>query len=166
MKKILLLFIAAHPSSTVWAQVPDSVYSRQHYDKFEYQIPMRDGIKLFTSVYVPKDKSTVYPILMQRTCYSVGPYGPDKFPGNRLGPSKFLMHDGYIFVYQDVRGRWMSEGTFDNMRPNIPGNDLKNKTAADEASDTSDTIDWLINNIDGNNCKVRHWGMSHPAFYA
>lgn len=165
MKKILF-FLLIYLPATAWAQVPDSVYSRQYYDKFEYQIPMRDGIKLFTSVYVPKDKSKMYPILMQRTCYSVAPYGTSKFPRNRLGPSRFLMHDGYIFVYQDVRGRWMSEGTFDNMRPNIPGNDRKNKTDVDESSDTWDTIDWLTKNIKGNNGRVGQWGISYPGFYA
>lgn len=164
MKKIAFLFFIS-VSTAAFGQVPDSVYARQHYDKFEYQIPMRDGIKLFTAVYVPKDKSRTYPFLMQRTCYSVAPYGTSKFPRGRLGPSKFLMHDGYIFVYQDVRGRWMSEGVFDNMTPNIPGNDRKNKTATDEASDTWDTIDWLIKNIKGNNGRVGQWGISYPGFY-
>ena len=162
--KIIVFLLFLLPAS-VWAQIPDSVYARLHYDKFEYQVPMRDGIKLFTSVFVPKDKSKAYPILMQRTCYSVAPYGADKFPGSRLGPSKFLMKDGYIFVYQDVRGRWMSEGTFDNMRPNIPGNDRKDKNAIDEASDTWDTIDWLVKNIKGNNGKVGQYGISYPGFY-
>ena len=165
MKKVLFLIWTIALPSSVWAQVPDSVYARQHYDKFEYQIPMRDGTKLFTAVYVPKDKSKTYPILMQRTCYSVAPYGTSKFPRNQLGPNKFLMYDGYIVVYQDVRGRWMSEGTFDNMRPNIPGNDPKNKTAIDEASDTWDTIDWLVKNIKGNNGRVGQWGISYPGFY-
>ncbi len=163
MKKIVFLFSVLCIPAISWAQMPDSVYARLHYDKFEYQVPMRDGIKLFTSVFVPKDKSKVYPILMQRTCYSVAPYGIDKF--RRLGPSKFLMKDGYIFVYQDVRGRWMSEGTFDNMRPNIPGNDRKDKTAIDESSDTWDTIDWLIKNIKGNNGRVGQYGISYPGFY-
>ena len=165
MKKILFLIITMYIPATLWAQVPDSVYSRQHYDKFEYQIPMRDGTKLFTAVYVPRDRSKTYPILMHRTCYSVAPYGTTKFPRGRLGQNRFLMYDGYIFVNQDVRGRWMSEGTFDNMRPNIPGNDLKNKTAIDEASDTWDTIDWLVKNIKGNNGRVGQWGISYPGFY-
>ncbi len=165
MNKLSLLVLVVMLSVTVAAQIPDSVYARQHYDKVEYQIPMRDGVKLFTAVYVPKDKSQTYPLLMERTCYSVAPYGVEKFPG-LLGPSKFLMQDGYIFVYQDVRGRWMSEGTFDNMRPNIPGNDRKNKSAIDEASDTWDTIDWLIKNIKGNNGRAGMWGISYPGFYA
>lgn len=146
------------------AQEPDSTYIKQNYDKMEVQIPMRDGVKLFTSIYVPKDKTRTYPFLMQRTCYSVAPYGADKYRRS-LGPNKYLMRDGYIFVYQDVRGRWMSEGVFDNMTPNIPGNDKKNKTATDESSDTWDTIDWLLKNIKGNNGKVGQYGISYPGFY-
>lgn len=165
MKRILLVIAVMMLGVPVWGQVPDSLYIKENYEKLEVQIPMRDGIKLFTSIYLPKDKSKTYPILMQRTCYSVAPYGPNKFRRN-LGPSRFLMRDGYIFVYQDVRGRWMSEGTFDNMRPNIPGNDRKNKTAIDEASDTWDTIDWLIKNVKGNNGRVGQWGISYPGFYA
>ncbi len=162
MKKLFLLFAF----SPLWAiaQMPDSVYVRKFYDKSEVTIPMRDGVKLFTTIYAPKDKSKTYPILMQRTCYSVEPYGLDKYEKS-LGPSKYLMQDGFIFVYQDVRGRWMSEGEFNNMTPNIPGNDRKNKTAIDEASDTWDTIDWLIKNVKGNNGRVGQWGISYPGFY-
>jgi hypothetical protein len=162
MKKLFWLMIFVPMLS--WAQMADSVYVKQFYDKQEVSIPMRDGIKLFTAIYTPKDKSKAYPMLMQRTCYSVEPYGADKFE-KTLGPSKYLMYDGYIFVYQDVRGRWMSEGVFDNMTPNIPGNDRKNKTAIDEASDTWDTIDWLIKNVKGNNGRVGQWGISYPGFY-
>lgn len=163
--KTLVAFIAAIAiSCCAVAQNLDSLYGVQHYDKTEIQIAMRDGVKLFTSIYTPKDKSKTYPILMQRTCYSVAPYGPGKYK-RLLGPSKYALRDGYIFVYQDVRGRWMSEGDFDNMRPNVPGNDRKNKTAVDESSDTWDTIDWLIKNIKGNNGKVGQWGISYPGFY-
>ena len=165
MKKFfytVLLFAGA--ISYASAQVPDSVYIREHYDKMEVQIPMRDGVKLFTSIYTPKDKTKTYPFLMQRTCYSVAPYGADRFR-LRLGPNKYLMQDGYIFVYQDVRGRWMSEGVFDNMTPNIPGNDKNNKKAVDEASDTWDTIDWLLKNVKGNNGKAGQYGISYPGFY-
>jgi uncharacterized protein len=160
----ILLFVFGFTSLSVAAQLPDSVYITQNYDKTEVTIPMRDGVKLFTAIYAPKDKTKTYPVLMQRTCYSVAPYGADKYK-TRLGPSKFLMKDGYIFVYQDVRGRWMSEGLFTNMTPNVPGNDRKNKTAVDEASDTWDTIDWLIKNIKGNNGRVGQWGISYPGFY-
>lgn len=142
----------------------DSVFIRQNYDKYEYQIAMRDGIKLFTHVYVPKDtsKDKKYPVLMQRTCYSVAPYGKDIYP-TRLGPNRFLMRDKYIFVYQDVRGRYMSEGTWTNMTPHLTTK--KKKTEVDEASDTYDTIDWLIKNIPNNNGKFGQWGVSYPGFY-
>ena len=85
------------------AQMPDSAYIRQNYDKTEVTIPMRDGVKLFTSIYTPKDKSKAYPFLMQRACYIVAQYGADEFP-RRLGPNKCLMRDGYIFVYRMFAG--------------------------------------------------------------
>lgn len=136
---------------------------RENYNKFEYQIPMRDGVKLFTSVYVPKDVSQKYPILMQRTPYSVGPYGADAY-GGMLGPTRKYMDEGFIFVNQDVRGRFMSEGQFVDVRPQIP-----NKTGPkdiDESTDTYDTIDWLIKNVPNNNGRVGIWGISYPGFYA
>lgn len=162
--KLQLSFFLLLVCATGFAQNRDSLFVRANYEKTEVQIPMRDGTKLFAAIYAPKDKSKTYPILMQRTCYSVAPYGADQYKTS-LGPSRYLMQDGYIFVYEDVRGRWMSEGTFDNMRPNIPGNDRKNKTAIDEASDTWDTIDWLIKNVKGNNGRVGQWGISYPGFY-
>ncbi len=142
----------------------DDNYVVKNYTKAEYQIPMRDGVKLFTIVYAPKNKKQSYPFLMNRTCYSIAPYGKDSYP-NKLGPSAFLMKEGYIFVYQDVRGRYMSEGTFDNMRPHVPGNDKENKVDIDESSDTFDTIEWLLKNIENNNGKVGQWGISYPGFY-
>lgn len=160
-----LLVLVASMTGFSQNRKADSVYIRQNFDKVEYQIPMRDGVKLFTQVFIPKHKSRVYPILMNRTCYSIRPYGADNFP-ILLGPSSHMLREGYIFVRQDVRGRWMSEGTFDNMRPNIPGNDRKNKTAIDESSDTWDTIDWLIKNVKGNNGKVGIYGTSYPGFYS
>lgn len=137
-------------------------YVKDNYEKKEYMIEMRDGVKLFTAVYSPKDKSKSYPILMIRTPYSSAPYGEDKFAGF-LGASKDFVQEGFIFVIQDVRGRYMSEGEFDNMRAYIP-----NKTGKqfDESSDTYDTIEWLINNIENNNKKVGIWGNSYPGFYA
>lgn len=142
-------------------------FVQENYQKFEYQIPMRDGIKLHTSVYVPKDasKDKKYPFLMQRTCYSVEPYGLDKFEKS-LGPSKYTMEEKYIFVYQDVRGRWMSEGSFDNMRPQIPAGTKTTKKDIDESTDTYDTIEWLLKNIKFHNGKVGQWGISYPGFYA
>lgn len=140
----------------------DSLFMVTHYDKFEYQIPMRDGVKLFTLVYVPKDKSKTYPILLNRTCYNASTYGNFKTYGH---PSCYLVRDLYILAFQDVRGRYMSEGTFDNMTPNIPGNDRKNKKDIDESSDTWDTIDWMVKNLKGNNGKVGMYGISYPGFY-
>ena len=139
-------------------------YVEENYDKAVYEIPMRDGVKLYTIVYSPKDKSEKHPILMKRTCYSVAPYGKDAYPKS-VGPSQFLMKEKYIFVYQDVRGRWMSEGTFDNMRPHVPGNNPKRKKDIDESSDTYDTIEWLLANVDNHNGKVGQWGISYPGFY-
>jgi uncharacterized protein len=165
MKKVIALVVLLVVTGAVKAQdfKKDSVYMRSQYDKVEYQIPMRDGIKLFTIVYIPKDKTKTYPILMNRTCYNASSYGEFKTYGH---PTNYLVQDKYILAFQDVRGRYMSEGTFDNMRPNIPGNDRKNKTAVDESSDTWDTIDWMIKNIAGNNGKVGMYGISYPGFYS
>src|SRR5438105_209426 len=116
---------------------------KAHYTKYEYRIPMRDGKRLFTAVYVPKDTSAKYPILLKRTPYSCKPYGVDQYPGD-LGPSALFIKAGYIFVYQDVRGRWMSQGEFVNMRPQ---QDHSDKTAVDESTDTWDTIDWLVKKV-------------------
>ena len=138
-------------------------YVEENYDKTETTITMRDGVKLFTSIYTPKDKSQEYPILLQRTPYSVRPYGADKFKRN-IGPNEHLMKDKYIVVYQDVRGRWMSEGTYDNMRAYIPNK--PDSTYVDESSDTYDTIDWLVKNVANNNGKVGTWGISYPGFYS
>src|SRR5262249_46643752 len=132
------------------------------YTKYEYRIPMRDGVKLFTAVYVPKDDSQKYPILMTRTPYSAGPYGVDSYKDD-LGPSPLFGKAGYIFVYQDVRGRWMSEGTHVNMRPHNPAK--KDPHDIDESTHTYDSIDWLIKNIPGHNGKVGLWGISYPGFY-
>ncbi len=140
----------------------DSASMRLNYDLAEYEIPMRDGVKLFTVVYTPRDKSEKYPLLLNRTCYNASRYAAFKMNSH---PSGFLVRDKYIFVFQDVRGRYMSGGTFDNMRPNIPGNDRNNKAAVDESSDTWDTIDWLVKNIKGNNGNVGMFGISYPGFY-
>jgi putative CocE/NonD family hydrolase len=131
------------------------------YDKEELNITMRDGINLHTTIYSPKDKSKRYPILLKRTPYSCKPYGENNYP-TKLGPNPFTMEEGYIFVYQDVRGRWNSEGLYDNMRAYIPNKKAKQ---IDEASDTFDTIDWLVNNVDNTNGNVGTYGISYPGFY-
>jgi putative CocE/NonD family hydrolase len=136
---------------------------KDRYTKMEYQIPMRDGVKLFTVVYAPKDTSQKYPIMMMRTPYGSGPYGADAYrPG--IGPSQAFMQEGYIFAFQDVRGTFMSEGEFDDVRPFIPNK--KSKKDIDESSDTYDTIDWMVKNVPNNNGRVGIWGISYPGFYA
>ncbi|MEO5911572.1 MAG: CocE/NonD family hydrolase [Pelobium sp.] len=139
-------------------------YVKQNYNKVEKQITMRDGVKLFASIYIPKDASVSnkYPIMMQRTCYSVAPYGENKFKTS-LGPSETMMKEKYIFVYEDVRGRWMSEGQWTNMTPVIANK--KSKNDVDEGSDTYDTVDWLVKNLKESNGKVGQWGISYPGFY-
>ena len=137
-------------------------YLRANYTKYEYQIPMRDGVKLFTSVYIPIDDTKKYPIMMQRTPYRVAPYGADKYKA-KLGPSQAFEQEGFIFVFQDVRGKFRSEGEFVNMRPQDAYK--RGKKATDDATDTYDTIDWLIKNIEGNNGKVGMWGTSYPGYY-
>lgn len=150
--------------SLSFSQAQDEDYVRENYVKAEYDIPMRDGVKLRTVVYSPKDSSVTYPFLMQRTPYNAGPYGEGTMR-NALGPSSFLMKDGYIFVYQDVRGRWMSEGSYDNMRPTI-GERTGDPTEIDESTDTYDTIEWLLENVSNHNGKVGQWGISYPGFYS
>ena len=135
---------------------------KEHYTKYEYRIPMRDGVHLFTSVYVPKDTSQAYPFLIDRTPYSVGPYGVDQFR-SQLGPSPDFDKAGYIFVFQDVRGRYMSEGQFVEMRPHI--DNKKSSKDVDDASDLYDTIDWLLKNVPNNNGNAGIWGISYPGFY-
>ena len=136
---------------------------KANYDKLEQLIPMRDGVKLFTSIYMPKDRSRPYPIMLNRTPYTVTPYGPDKYRPS-LGPSLFMQNEKYIFVYQDVRGKFMSEGEWVEVRPH--------KTAKsgpkdiDESTDAYDTIEWLVKNVPNNNGRIGMWGISYPGFYA
>ena len=151
---------AQAPAKQTDAELKD--YIKANYTKYEYQIPMRDGVKLFTAVYVPKDDSQTYPMMLIRTPYSVAPYGVDKYPDN-LQPGPAYVKAGYIFVYQDVRGRWMSEGEYVNIRPHNPAK--KEPKDIDESSDTYDTIDWLVKNVKGNNGRVGQWGISYPGFY-
>ena len=162
--KILSSFILILFALSAFAQpgAPDAAYVKNNYTKYEYQIPMRDGKKLFTSVYVPKDQAKKYPFMMDRTCYSVAPYGAEAYKGS-LGPSPQFMQDGYIFVYQDVRGRFMSEGIYEEMTPELEVH--KTNKDIDEGTDTYDTIDWLLKNVANNNGKVGVWGISYPGFY-
>ena len=171
MKRILLLLAITLVFSSCKDQLKldtatsevakDTFIVSEHYNKKEVSIAMRDGTKLHTTIYSPKDTSKQYPILMQRTPYSCRPYGENEFK-SKIAPNQYLMKEGNIVVYQDVRGRWNSEGVYDNMRAFIP-----NKTGGqfDEASDTYDTIDWLVKNVENNNGNVGTWGISYPGFY-
>ncbi len=162
-KSLWLAFVFLFTAPSLIAQQTDSAYVRQNYTKIERLIPMRDGIKLFTSIYIPKDNHKKYPFLLNRTPYTVSPYGEDKYKTS-LGNFPAEMKDGFIFVYQDVRGKWMSEGNFDDIRPQIANK--KSKKDIDESSDTYDTIDWLIKNVKNNNGKVGMYGISYPGFYS
>jgi uncharacterized protein len=142
---------------------PQAIYIRAHYTKYDYRIPMRDGVKLFTSVYIPKDRTQAYPILLERTPYSIEPYGIDNYP-RELGPSDLMAKEGFVFAYQDVRGRYLSEGAFIEIPPHKP--QLKGPTDTDESTDTYDTIDWLVRNVPDNNGRVGIWGISYDGFFA
>jgi putative CocE/NonD family hydrolase len=194
MKKILLILCLSACVAGTYAQrrgagqpSATAIYVKEHYTKTQTYIPMRDGVRLFCTVYSPKDQSQKYPIIMTRTPYSVGPYGENDYKGS-LGQDTVLMHEGFIFVYEDVRGRYMSEGDFVNVRPQISPKtktasvpmdkstnlglqpDPKTKANAvppiDESTDTYDTIDWLVKNLPNNNGRVGIEGISYPGFYS
>jgi len=162
MKRILfLLFIIS--TLIAKAENKDSIWVRNNYTKKEIYITMRDGVRLFTSIYIPKDTKEKHPFLFTRTPYSCRPYGEDKFSAFWNSYRMRYLKEGYIMVTQDVRGRWMSEGKFEDVRPFNP--DKKGKEI-DEASDTYDTVDWLIKNIQNNNGNVGVFGISYPGFYS
>jgi len=161
-----LLVLMLLPVHRVWTRTRSDATPefnvKEHYTKYEFRIPMRDGKLLFTAVYVPKDFSRSYPFLVTRTPYSVAPYGVDQYR-KTLGPSDEFQRAGYIFVFQDVRGRNMSEGAFLEMRPHI--DNKKSKDDVDDSSDMYDTVEWLLKNVPNNNGKVGIWGISYPGFY-
>jgi putative CocE/NonD family hydrolase len=169
MKKVFRVVLAAAVflpmcyQALAQAPVNEASFVKDNFTKREVYISMRDGKRLYTVIYIPKDASRPYPFLMERTPYSAGPYG-DSVYRSSLGPNRSLQHEKYIFVYQDVRGRYMSEGQFEEMTPGIEGK--KNKNQTDESSDTWDTVDWLLKNIKNNNGRVGLWGISYPGFYA
>jgi len=135
---------------------------RARYTKYEFRVPMRDGARLFTAVYVPKDKSQRYPFMLMRTPYGVAPYGVDNYRAS-LGPSEHFEKEGFIFVYQDARGRYMSEGEFQQVRPHLP--DKRGPADVDESTDTYDTVEWLLKNIPNHNGRAGMWGVSQPGFH-
>jgi hypothetical protein len=137
-------------------------YFERHYRKSEHRVPMRDGIHLFTQVYSPIDQSELHPIILMRTPYGIPPYG-EVFT-NMIFPSLYFLKENYILVFQDIRGRFMSEGTFECFTPY-----KKNKRSAvdvDESSDAYDTVEWLLRNVPHHNGKVGVWGISYPGFTA
>ena len=163
LKSLWLTAVSVGLLSPLFAQQTDSAYVRENYTKIERYIKVRDGVKLFTSIYIPKDNTKKYPFLINRTPYTCAPYGKDKYKTS-LGNFPAEMREGFIFVYQDVRGRWMSEGEFDDIRPHKTNK--KTKKDIDESSDTYDTIDWLVKNIKNNNGKAGIYGISYPGFYS
>ncbi|MEZ5759103.1 MAG: CocE/NonD family hydrolase [Emcibacteraceae bacterium] len=162
--RLFILFAVATLNINIAAASDGGYDLKANYTKQEYYIPMRDGTRLFTSIYTPKDDSKKYPILMKRTPYSLAPYGVNNYPdylGPNGGDNRFAK-DGYIFVYQDVRGKNMSEG---DHRVMTPHNDNKKGTENDESSDTYDTVEWLLKNVKNHNGKVGIFGISYPGFY-
>ena len=145
----------------VYVRSDASRLTKASYTKFEYRIPMRDGVTLFTQVYLPRDPTKGYPFLVQRTPFGVSPYGSGKYRSH-LGPSPEFDHSGYIYVFQDVRGRFQSGGSFVDMRPHL---DHPAPGQTDEATDMADTVDWLLKHVPGNSGRVGIWGMSYPGFY-
>jgi putative CocE/NonD family hydrolase len=157
-----LLWMAPHLSCSQ-ARLDDAAYVRNEYHKIERMIPMRDGVRLFTAIYIPNGDAGPYPFLMERTPYSCTPYGEASLR-RTLGPNPDLMREKYIFVYQDVRGRFRSEGQFEEMTPAVADN--PNHSGVDESTDTYDSIEWLLKRIGNNNGRVGLYGISYPGFYA
>ena len=161
---LLTCVLSSFPKGARAADVPtdtNGVWLAEHYTKYEYRIPMRDGIRLFTRVFLPKDYSQTWPILLTRTPYALKPYGEDNYT-NISGSFFNLAKDRFILVSQDVRGRYGSEGEYVHVRPFKPN---KGPRDTDESSDAYDTIDWLIKNVPNNNSKVGMFGISYPGFY-
>lgn len=163
MKNYLFLLLFLTPL-IVFADAKDSVWIRENYTKTEVYIPMRDGKKLFTAIYIPKDKTEKHPFLINRSPYSITPYGEDTFRAFWNNHYATYLKENYIMVWQDVRGRYMSEGEFEDIRPYEANK--KGKKQTDEASDTYDTIEWLLANVPNNNGKAGIFGISYPGFYA
>ncbi|MFA9206251.1 MAG: CocE/NonD family hydrolase [Burkholderiaceae bacterium] len=162
MKKYISLLLTFIPFLS-FAQTIDSSWVVNNYTKTETMVPMRDGTKLFTTIYAPKDDTEKHPILLERTPYSCAPYGANIYKSYWNSPRKYFLKENYILIIQDVRGRWMSEGIFEDVRPYIPNN----KTGQiDEATDTYDAIDWMVKNVNNNNGNVGVFGISYPGFYA
>lgn len=156
-----LICFAARAAAAAETGDTNAAWLAEHYTKYEHRIPMRDGVRLFTRVYVPKDDSQPWPIVLTRTPYALKPYGSDNY-NDPVGSFRTLAKDKFILVSQDVRGRYGSEGTYMHVRPFGP---RKTGKETDENSDTFDTIDWLVRRVVNNNGKVGMFGISYPGFY-
>lgn len=162
-QKLFYFLLFLLPLAAISQNAQDSAWIRDNYYKIERYIPMRDGVKLFTCFYIPKDTTEKHPILLKRTPYSCAPYGEENFQAFWNSYQRYYLRENYIMITQDVRGRWMSEGEFVDVRP---FNATKKGNEIDEASDTYDAIDWMIKNIPYNNGNVGTFGISYPGFYA
>jgi len=158
---LALAFFLFLPMTRAATDLPEFI--RTHYIKHDYYVPMRDGARLFTSVYSPRETNREYAIMMVRTPYSIRPYGETNYPGS-LGPSEAFARHGFIFVYQDVRGRNHSEGEYIDMPPHK--RNFSGPTDTDETTDAADSINWLVQHVPNNNGRVGLWGISYPGFYA
>ncbi len=158
----VLVSVASHRTSAAEPSGDtNAVWLAEHYTKYEHRIPMRDGVRLFTRVYVPKDDSQAWPIIITRTPYALKPYGAGNY-NDVSGSFRVLAKDRFILVTQDVRGRYGSEGEYMHVRPFNPNKGPKD---TDENSDAYDTIDWLVKNVPNNNGNVGVFGISYPGFY-
>jgi hypothetical protein len=160
-RRLVIFLIMMTIVSSLHSQSVESL--KQKYDKREVYITMRDGIKLFTSIYTPKNNSSAHPVLLNRAPYDIEPGGPEGFNFFTQVYSRYT-DDDYIMVFQDVRGKYMSEGEFEDIRPVIPMK--RSNMDTDESTDTWDTVDWLIKNIRNNNGNVGIFGISYPGFYS
>src|SRR5262249_13134069 len=152
---VLVIFaITAISAGTEASRTPNV-----EFEKIEAMIPMRDGVKLHTLIFAPKQMSEPLPVLMART-----PYGIDGWNSQRINDANsHLVADGYIFAFQDIRGKYGSEGDF---RMNRPPRDINDSKSFDEATDTYDTIEWMIKNVKNNNGRVGIFGVSYPGWLA
>jgi len=158
---ILSFIVMSRFSNPAFSMAPAPYDIKAHYKKVEVMIPMRDGVELFTQIYTPRDETREYPILLFRTPYSVRNYGVRNYR-QHLGPNSAYAPEGFIFVYQDVRGKFKSQGNFVVMKPHI--SDKRGPGDTDESSDTYDTIEWLLKNVPRHNGKVGQWGISYPGW--
>jgi putative CocE/NonD family hydrolase len=162
MRGLLLATVLAALPPAAPAQQPFDV--RAAYTKREVMVPMRDGVRLYTRIFVPKDTTRPHPIVMVRTPYGNFPYGPDSFPRGVDHITEAYARESFILVGQDVRGRWMSEGEFMDVRPVVEPR--TSSRDVDETTDAWDTVDWLVKNVPFNNGRVGVRGTSYPGFYA